>query len=409
MTREIDFENFDFESFKKDALKKLKEGKGLSGKEGILTPFIKALIEASLEGELDAHLEEKDEPNRRNGRSTKTVKSEYGEFELNTPRDRNSTFEPQLVKKRQTILGESVDSKVISLYGLGMSYRDISEHLRDLYGLEVSDSVINAVTDRIIPEIKQWQSRPLEKLYPFIWMDAQFFKVKDESKVSAKAVYSVMAINTKGIKEILGMYIAETEGANFWLSVLTDLQNRGVEDILIASIDNLKGFKEAIESIYPKTEVQLCIVHQVRNSLKFVASKEQKIFMTDLKKVYQATTKELAEENLIDLEAKWGAKYPLVIKSWVNNWDSLSNYFKYPPAIKKIIYTTNPIESFHRQIRKVTKTKSVFSSDMALTKIWYLAMQNISKKWSMPMHNWGLTISQLAIIFEGRVELDLML
>lgn len=409
MTKEIDLENFNFEDFKKDALRKLKDGKGLSGKDGILTPFIKALIEASLEGEMDSHLEDKEEPNRRNGKSTKTVRSEYGDFELNTPRDRNSSFEPQIVKKRQTILGESIDSKVISLYSLGMSYKDISEHLRDLYGLEVSDSVINSVTDRIIPEIKQWQARALDPVYTFIWMDAQFFKVKDDSKVSAKAVYSVMAINTQGIKEIIGMYIADTEGANFWLSVLTDLMNRGVKDILIASIDNLKGFKEAIESIFPKTEVQLCIVHQVRNSIKFVASKEQRVFMTDLKQVYQANTKELAEQNLMELEARWGKKYPLVIKSWINNWDSLSNFFKYPPNIKRIIYTTNPIESFHRQIRKVTKTKSVFSSDMALTKIWYLAMQNISKKWVMPIHNWGLTLSQLAIIFEGRIELDLKL
>lgn len=409
MTDKINLDTFNYEEFKKEALEKLKSGKQISGKDGILTPLIKALLEAAMEGEMDAHLETKEENNRRNGKTSKTMKSEHGEFELTTPRDRNSSFEPQIVKKRQTILGESVDNKVISLYGLGMSYSDISSHLSELYGLDVSDSVINSVTDRIIPEIKEWQSRPLESVYPFIWMDAQFFKIREDSRVHSKAVYSVLAVNKRGMKEILGMYISETEGANFWLSVLTDLTNRGVKDILIASIDNLKGFKDAIESIFPKTEVQLCVVHQIRNSIKYVASKDQKVFLKDLKLVYQSTTKDLAEQKLLDLEAVWGAKYPLVIKSWVNNWDALSNYFKYPPHIRRIIYTTNAIEGFHRQIRKVTKTKGVFPSEQALTKLWYLAMMNIAKKWDQPLQNWSLTISQLAIIFEGRLTLDLRL
>lgn len=409
MTEKINLETFNYEDFKKSAIEKLKTGKQLSGKEGILTPLIKALIEAAMEGEMDAHLESKEEDNRRNGKSTKTIKSEHGEFELVTPRDRNSSFEPQIVKKRQTILGESVDKKVISLYGLGMSYSDISNHLSEMYGLDISDSVINSVTDRIIPEIKEWQGRMLEEVYPFIWMDAQFFKIKEDSKVSSKAVYTVLGVNTNGIKDVLGMYISETEGANFWLSVLTDLRNRGVKDILIASIDNLKGFKEAILSIFPKTEVQLCVVHQIRNSIKYVASKDQKIFLKDLKLVYQATNKELAEQKLLDLETIWGKKYPIVIKSWVNNWEELSTYFKYPPDIRRIMYTTNTIEGFHRQIRKVTKTKGVFSSEQALTKLWYLAMLNIAKKWDKPLQNWSLTISQMAIIFEGRLNLDLKL
>ncbi len=407
MTTKVNLETFNYDDFKKEAIEKLKSGSQLSGKDGILTPLIKALLEAALEGEMYNHLEEKEETNRRNGKSYKTVKSEHGEFELSTPRDRNSSFEPQIVKKRQTILGESVDNKVISLYGLGMSYSDISEHLREMYGLEVSDSVINAVTDRIISDIKEWQGRVLESVYPFIWLDAQFFKIRENGKVISKAVYTVLGVNKNGIKDALGMYISETEGAHFWLNIMTDLSNRGVKDILIASIDNLTGFEEAIRTIFPKTEIQLCIVHQIRNSLKYIASKDQKLFLQELKLVYKSTTKDLAEQNLLALESNWGKKYPLVIKSWINNWNSLSNYFKYPADIRRIIYTTNTIEGFHRQIRKVTKTKGLFPSDMALTKIWYLAMKNIAKKWDKPLANWSLTISQLAIIFEGRLNLDL--
>jgi transposase-like protein len=266
---------------------------------------------------------------------------------------------------------------------------------------------LSSITDRIIPTIKEWQARPLEAVYCIVWLDAMHYKVKDEGRIVSRAVYHILGINTEGRKELLGMYVAESEGANFWLGVLSDLRNRGVEDVLIASIDNLKGFAEAIQTVFPKAEIQSCIVHQIRNSLKYVASKDQKPFMADLKEVYRASTKELAEQQLDMLEQKWGKKYPLVINSWRNNWAKLSTYFKYDPAIRKLIYTTNTIEGFHRQVRKVTKTKGAFPSDMALLKLVYLAYKNIRKKWTQPLQNWGITVSQLSIWFEGRLALEL--
>jgi transposase-like protein len=399
---------FDFAAFEKEAAKQLKAGKSLSGKDGVLTPLIKRIIEQALQGELESHLEtEQEEPNRRNGKTSKTMKSEHGPFELETPRDRNGTFEPELVRKRQTSLGNSVENKLIALYGLGMSYADIAGHMEDLYGLEVSPAMLSAVTDKIIPVIKEWQARPLDAVYPFVWMDAMHNKLREDGRIVPKAVYTILGINTKGIKDVLGIYISESEGANFWLQVLTDLSNRGVKDILIASIDNLKGFADAINTIYPQTEVQLCVVHQIRNSLKYIASKDQKAFMRDLKLVYRATTKDLAEQKLLELEEAWGKKYPVVIKSWKANWERLSNYFKYPEDIRRIIYTTNVVEGFHRQIRKVTKTKGAFSSETALLKLLYLTVQNIMKKWTQPLRNWSLTVSQLAVFFEGRLKLDL--
>jgi putative transposase len=288
-----------------------------------------------------------------------------------------------------------------------MSYADISGHMEDLYGLEVSPAMLSAVTDKIIPVIKEWQARPLDAVYPFVWMDAMHNKLREDGRIVPKAVYTILGINTKGLKEVLGIYISESEGANFWLQVLTDLSNRGVKDILIASIDNLKGFADAINTIYPQTEVQLCVVHQIRNSLKYIASKDQKAFMRDLKLVYRAATKDLAEQKLHELEEAWGKKYPVVIKSWKANWERLSNYFKYPEDIRRIIYTTNMVEGFHRQIRKVTKTKGAFSSETALLKLLYLTIQNIMKKWTLPLRNWSLTVSQLAVFFEGRLKLDL--
>ena len=262
-------------------------------------------------------------------------------------------------------------------------------------------------SNRIIPDIKAWQNRPLEPLYCIVWLDAMHYKVKVDGKIKHRALYNILGINKDGYKEVLGMYISESEGANFWLQVLTDLQNRGLEDILIACTDNLKGFTEAILSIFPKTEVQLCIIHQIRNSMKYVASKDQKEFMTDLKLVYRATSKEVAQDQLLNLEEKWGKKYPVVIESWQNNWEHLSQYFKYTQPIRKLIYTTNAVEGFHRQVRKVTKTKGAFSNDMALLKLVYLATQNIQKKWTTPLHNWSLTIQQLYIRFEDRIRLDL--
>lgn len=402
-------EQFNLEEIRKKALEQFRSGKSLYGKDGAFAPMLKSFLEASLEGELDSHLdvEERKEGNRKNGRTSKTLQTSDGPLEIETGRDRNSTFEPELVKKRETVLADTLESKIIGLYGLGMSLRDISSHLKEMYDADISHTTLSIITDRIIPLIKEWQARPLEDVYCIVWLDAMHYKVKDEGRIVARAVYHILAINKEGRKELLGIYVSESEGANFWLSVLSDLRNRGVEDILIACIDNLNGFSEAIQSIFPKAEVQSCIVHQVRNSLKYVASKDQKPFLTDLKEVYRATTKEMAEQHLDVLDKKWGKKYPLVISSWRNNWYKLSTYFKYDPAIRRLIYTTNAIEGFHRQVRKVTKTKGAFPSDMALVKLIYLAYGNIRKKWTSPLPNWALTVSQLAIWFEGRIDLGI--
>jgi len=397
--------NFDFQA----ALKAIQKGQPLLGKEGILTPLIKNLTEAALEGELDSHLGQEIARNRRNGKSKKTIKSLDGNFELKTPRDRAGSFSPQLVKKHQTTLNDEIERKIIALYGLGMGYKDISLHLQEMYGLEVSTGTLSAVTDKIIHTVKEWQARPLDSIYPIVWLDAIHYKIRENGKVHGKAVYTILGVNLEGHKEVLGLYISENEGANFWLQVLTDLSNRGVTDILIACVDGLKGFPEAIEAIFPETEVQLCIVHQIRNSLKYVGSKNQKEFMVDLKRVYKATNKDLAEQELDMLADKWNDKYPIVIKSWRNNWERLSQYFKYPEDIRRIIYTTNTIEAVHRQFRKLTKTKGAFPNQDSLLKLLYMGIQNASKKWTMPIQNWSLTISQLAIFFEGRLDKELKL
>lgn len=393
-------EPFDFNK----AVEALKSGQDLTGKDGLLTPLIKQLTEAALQAELDEHLSQDEQPNRRNGSSQKTVKTTTGSFELNTPRDRAGNFEPQLVKKHQTFLNDEIETKMLSLFALGNSYSAIATHIVDLYGLDFSHATISAVTDKLIPELKEWQKRPLDQLYPFVWLDAIHYKVKQEGRYESKAVYTVLGLNIEGKKEILGLYLSETEGANFWLSVLTDLNNRGLEDILIASVDGLKGFPEAINAIFPKTEVQLCVIHQIRNSMKYVASKNQKAFMADLKPVYRAVSKEAAEEALDELDKRWGQQYPIVIKSWRNKWENLSVYFKYPADIRRVIYTTNAIEAIHRQFRKLTKTKGAFPNENSLLKLLYAGIQNASKKWTMPIHNWNLTLSQLSIYFEGRLD-----
>jgi len=401
------FDKFDFDDFEKEAICRLKSGEELTGKDGILTPLVKKILEKALEAELEQHIQEDDTPNRRNGRLKKQMKSGHGPFELETPRDRNSTFEPEIVKKRQTILGTSLENKILSLYALGMSYQDIRDHIEDLYGIEMSQGMLNQITDKILPEIHEWQSRPLDEVYPFVWMDAIHFKVREDGKVQAKAVYTIIGLNTHGIKELLGIYLSESEGARFWLQVLTDLSQRGVKDILITSIDNLKGFPEAIQTVFPQAEVQLCIVHQIRNSLRYIPWKDQKAFLKDLKHVYQATTKEQAEQKLQELDEKWGKKYPVILSSWRNNWNELSNYFKYPPEIRRIIYTTNIIEGYHRQIRKVTKTKGAFTSENALMKIIYLASMRIIEKWTTPVWNWNITLQKLVIIFGERIKLEI--
>jgi transposase-like protein len=396
-------EKFDFNK----AVEELLAGKRISGKDGVLAPLVKQLVEAALEAEIESHIADevlKGEKNRRNGYNRKRVKSSDGEFELATPRDREGSFEPQIVKKHQTTISDEIEEKILSMYALGMSYSDISKHIEEIYRISLSTATISNITDKIITKVREWQQRPLESIYPFIWLDAIHYKIKDNGKYVSKAVYTILGVNLQGKKEILGLYLSESEGANFWLQILTDLNNRGVQDILIASVDGLKGFPEAINAIFPKTEIQLCVVHQIRNSIRYIASKDQKEFMKDLKLVYQAISKEVAQEELHKLEEKWGKKYPIVINSWKNKWENLSNYFKYPEPIRKIIYTTNIIESVHRQFRKLTKTKGAFPNENSLLKLLYMGIQNAQKKWTMPIKNWNLTLSQLAIFFEGRLE-----
>jgi len=403
---------FEWSSFEQEAILRLKNGEELGGKDGILAPMIKRILEASLEGELDTHLKDEKQmgySNRRNGKQTKGLKTQYGSIELETSRDRTSSFEPQLVKKRQTTLGEGLDNKIISMYGRGMSYDDIRSHLEELYGLEMSKAALSQITDKVLPLLDEWRERPLNAVYPIVWMDALVFKVRHNGKIEKRAIFCVLGIDEDGMKDLLGVYIAQNEGAKLWLSILTDLQNRGVEDILIACVDNLSGFGDAIESIFPHTEVQLCIVHQIRNSLKYVTSEDEKPFLKDLKKVYQAKSKDSAEYNLDELDKKWGQKYPIVIRSWRNNWERLSQYFKYGSQIRRIVYTTNTVEGFNRQLRKVTKSKSVFPNDRALLKMVFLASQNIMKKWTSPIQKWALVVQQLAIHFEGRMNLRLNL
>lgn len=403
-------DNFDFKKFQAEATEKIRNGQSLLGSEGVLTPLIKELLEASLEGEMSAHLDNcADEgiSNRRNGKSRKKVQSASGAFELETPRDRLGSFEPELVKKRQTVLNESLDNKVLALYALGMSYEAISSHLAELYGVEVSCGKISLVTDKLLPLITEWRNRPIDRIYPIVFLDAMHFKVRVEGRVISRAFYTVLGISKSGKKDILGLYLSENEGARFWLGVLNDLKSRGLEDILIASIDGLKGFPEAITEVFPQTEIQLCVVHQIRNSLKYVISKDQKAFMADLKLVYRASSKELAEHHLLELQDKWGKKYPAVLKSWLDNWERLTQYFKYPEELRRIIYTTNIVEGFHRQVRKYTKNKGAFTSENALLKLIYCASQKVLEKWSQPMHNWALIISQMHIYFDGRLSLGL--
>lgn len=402
-------EAFDYEALKKKTLEQVRSGKGLFSKGGAFAPLLKDFLEAALQAELEEHLadEAAEQNNRKNGYTTKQLRTDGGTIELNTPRDRNSDFFPDIVKKRETILAESLEPKIIGMYGLGMSFRDISAHIKDIYDSDISAGTLSAITDKIIPVLKEWQARALEPIYTIVWLDAMYYKVKEDGKIQTRCLYNILGINVEGKKEILGMYVSQSEGANFWLSVLTDLKNRGVEDILIACIDNLQRFAEAILTMFPQTEVQSCIIHQIRNSVKYIATKDQREFVKELKPVYQAVSKEMAEYELQKLSERWGKKYPVVIDSWTRNWDKLSTYFKYPAEIRKLIYTTNTIEGYHRQIRKVTKTKGAFTSDMALLKLVYLVTQNIQKKWTMPLKNWSITVSHLSIIFEGRLKLKI--
>ncbi len=398
-------QEINLEEFSKDAADLLRQGKPLTGEKGIFTPLIKQIVEAALEGEMDSHLQEtrKAAKNRRNGRTQKNLKSSLGSIEIFAPRDRNGSFVPQTIEKRQTMLPGDLEDKILGLYGLGMSYNDIQKHLQEMYGLCVSDGTINSITDRIIPTVREWQSRPLERVYGIVWMDAIHFKVREDGKVITKAIYSVLGVNIKGQKEVLGLYVGHNESATFWLQVLTDLSQRGIEDILIASIDNLRGFADAIENIFPKTEVQLCVIHQIRNSLKYIAWGSTKEFMSDLKQVYKASSLDLAEHNLDLLQEKWGKQYPQVIQSWRLNWPRLSCYFKYPESIRKLIYTTNTVEGYHRMLRKSTKSKGAFTSDMAMLKLVYMNTIQFNNRLAKYIADWPRILNQLFLYFENRI------
>ena len=401
---------FNYDDFEKEALDKLKRGVSLEGKDGVLAPLLKRLLDASLQGELEGHLlEEKAQEtgrnNRRNGLSTKKVKTLYGPIDITTPRDRNGSFEPEILPKRQTTLGDGLDHKIIGLYALGMSYTDICDHLSQMYQLTLSPATITSITDKILPEIEQWQTRPLESVYPILWLDAIHYKVRQDNAIKTKAVYCLIGLNREGVKDLLGMYIGENESARFWLSVLNDIHRRGVNDILIASIDNLKGFAQAIEAVFPHTRVQLCIVHQVRNSLKYVPYKDRKEVAQTLKDIYQSNDLIQAEKALNQLDLLWRSKYPSIVKSWLENWERLSQMFDFPDQIRKLIYTTNVIESFNSQLRKVTKSKRVFTNDQALMKLLFLVQQKIYEK-SGTIKGWKQIMAQLIIIFEDRMNVQ---
>jgi transposase-like protein len=402
-------EPFDYEVAKQKLKEQFRSGQPLLGKGGAFAPLLQEMLNSILEGEMEGHLDEdeRDSGNRKNGKSKKSLKTSAGTIEVSTPRDRLGSFEPEMVKKRETIMAQSLEDKIIGLYSLGTSLRDISAHIKETYDTDISAATLSGITDKVIPLVKEWQQRPLEELYCIVWLDAMYFKVKEEGRTQTRCVYNILGINRDGRKEVLGMYVSHSEGANFWLGVINDLKQRGISDILIACIDNLKGFDEAIRTIFPETEIQTCIVHQIRNSIKYVASKDQKLFMKDLKPVYRADNEQHALDELALLKEKWDKKYPMVISSWENNWSKLSTYFKYPAGIRKLIYTTNTIEGYHRQLRKVTKGKGVFTSDMALLKLIYLATERICQKWTMPLNNWAIAASQLKIIFGDRMKTDL--
>jgi transposase-like protein len=396
-----------------EEIKKCKTQDDLFGENGLLKKLIKDAIEKMMEAEIEEYMGRKkyertdtDEPEYRNGYRKKTVKSSVGEFDVNIPRDRQSGFKPIIIENYQSTCGE-FDKKIIGMYAKGMTVRDIQAQIREVYGVEVSPDFISMVTDKVMTNVADWQNRLLDKVYPIVYMDAMHFKVRDDGRVVNRAAYICLGINKEGMKDILGIWIGESEGAKFWLGVCNELKVRGVQDILLACVDGLKGFPEAIKSVFPDAEIQTCIIHQIRNSIKYVASKDKKEFMKDLKPVYKAASEEIGFQNLELLESKWGKKYSIIIKSWYDNWENLSTFFKYPPEIRKIIYTTNTLEGFNRQLRKVTKTKSVFPNDEALKKSLYLGTMDILKKWTMPVANWGQVVAQFAILFEGRLELGL--
>lgn len=383
----------------------------LCGKDGLVQKLIGGMIENMLEQEMNEHLgyekhasEGKETGNSRNGKQSKTVKSSYGSMELEVPRDRNAEFSPQVIKKGQRSIN-AFDEKVLSMYARGMSTRDIQCHIEEIYGCSLSPAAISHITEKVVEAAKEWQVRPLEKVYPIAYFDAIHFKVKEQGKVVSKAAYTCLAIDLEGKKEILGLWIGESEGAKFWLNIFTELKNRGVEDIFIACVDGLKGMADAIHAVFPETSIQLCVIHLIRNSIKYLPHKHTKEYMGDLKPVYKAVTQQEAERHLEKLQEKWEKKYPLAVRPWVTQWENIKTYFQFPEEIRKIIYTTNAVESLHRQFRKVTKNRGAFPSDESLLKLLYLTVTNLSKSWSMPVKGWKNALSQFAIIYGTRMQL----
>lgn len=411
MARKNDI-NFDYNS----EIKKCKTIDDVLGKNGLVQRLVKDVLENILEAEMDEHLGrdkyqrqsniEPGERNYRNGYSQKNLRSSFGDVDLDIPRDRKSEFEPQIVKKYETVCNE-LDKKIISLYAKGMTTSDIQAEIEDLYGITISPSMVSKITDKVIATATEWQNRMLDKIYPIVYLDAMYFKVRSNGKIVNKAVYICLGYTMEGYKDILGLWVDEAEGAKFWLGICNDLKNRGVKEILIACMDGLKGLPQAIQTVFPSANIQTCIVHQIRNSIKYIASKDKKSFMKDLKEVYKAPTEELALAQLDKLKETWGNSYGMVIDSWYNNWNNLSTFFDFWPRIRKMIYTTNALEGFNRQVRKYTKSRTIFPTDESLNKCVYLATMEIMEKWTQPVPNWGATLAELTLFFTEELKDEL--
>ena len=411
MARKNDI-NFDYNS----EIKKCKTIDDVLGKNGLVQRLVKDVLENILEAEMDEHLGrdkyqrqsniDPGERNYRNGYSQKNLRSSFGDVDLDIPRDRKSEFEPQIVKKYETVCNE-LDKKIISLYAKGMTTSDIQAEIEDLYGITISPSMVSKITDKLIATATEWQNRMLDKIYPIVYLDAMYFKVRSNGKIVNKAVYICLGYTMEGYKDILGLWVDEAEGAKFWLGICNDLKNRGVKEILIACMDGLKGLPQAIQTVFPSANIQTCIVHQIRNSIKYIASKDKKSFMKDLKEVYKAPTEELALAQLDKLKETWGNSYGMVIDSWYNNWNNLSTFFDFSPRIRKMIYTTNALEGFNRQVRKYTKSRTIFPTDESLNKCVYLATMEIMEKWTQPVPNWGATLAELTLFFTEELKDEL--
>jgi len=404
--------NFDYN----EEVKKCKTIDDVLGKNGLVQRLVKDVLENILEAEMDEHLGrdkyqrqtevDYEDRNYRNGYSHKNLRSSFGDVDLNIPRDRKAEFEPQIVKKYETVCNE-LDKKIISLYAKGMSTSDIQAEIEDLYGITISPSMVSKITDKVIATATEWQNRMLDKTYPIVYLDTMYFKVRSNGKIVNKAVYICLGYSMEGYKDILGLWVDEAEGAKFWLSICNDLKNRGVKNILIACMDGLKGLPQALKTVFPEANIQTCIVHQIRNSIKYISSKDKKEFMRDLKEVYKSATEELALAQLDNLKDKWSSKYGMVIDSWYNNWNNLSTFFEFSPRIRRIIYTTNALEGFNRQVRKYTKSRIIYPTDEALNKCVYLATMEIMQKWTQPVPNWGATLAELTIYFEEQLKDEL--